>query len=132
MPPTPTRASLPPQDPDIAAFVQELETVRAASPYTVRNYRHTLEECWAWYQQQHQPQNVTPHSPWTRLQRDDFRGYLRHLGRRGLSRAAIQLRFCALRTFYKFLIRRGTIQSSPIRDLTMPRREKRLPRFLSV
>ena len=42
-----------------------------------------------------------------KLQRDDFRSYLRYLGRNNLSRAATSLRFSALRTFYKFLIRHG-------------------------
>ena len=44
---------------------------------------------------------------WEKLQRDDFRSFLRFLGRNNLSRAATQLRFSALRTFYKFLIRHG-------------------------
>ena len=65
------------------------------------------------------------------MQRDDFRAYLRHLGRHQLSRAATQLRFSALRTFYKFLVRRGLVESSPIRNLALPKLEKRLPRFLT-
>ena len=73
------------------------------------------------------------HAPeWTKLQRDDFRAYLRFLGRNNLSRAAIQLRFSALRSFYKFLIRRGTVEVSPIRNISLPKLEKRLPRFLTV
>jgi integrase/recombinase XerC len=66
------------------------------------------------------------------LQRDDFRAYLRSLGRNNLSRAAIQLRFSALRTFYKFLVRRGVVESSPIKNLSLPKLEKRLPRFLTM
>ena len=66
------------------------------------------------------------------MQRDDFRGYLRFLGRGNLSRAAIQLRFCALRSFYKFLIRRGHVESMPIKNISMPKLEKRLPQFLTV
>jgi integrase/recombinase XerC len=49
-----------------------------------------------------------------------------------LSRAAVQLRFSALRTFYKFLTRHGVVEHSPIKNLTMPKREKRLPRFLTI
>src|SRR5207247_2320536 len=67
-----------------------------------------------------------------KLHRDDFRAYLRFLGRNHLSRAAIQLRFSALRSFYKFLIRRGAAAQSPIKDLALPKPEKRLPRFLTV
>jgi integrase/recombinase XerC len=66
------------------------------------------------------------------LQRDDFRAYLRFLGRGKLGRAAIQLRFSGLRTFYKFLIRRGEVESSPIKNISIPRLEKRLPKFLTA
>lgn len=48
-----------------------------------------------------------------------------------MGRAAIQLRFSALRTFYKFLIRRGAVETSPIKNLQMPKMGKRLPRFLT-
>ncbi len=68
---------------------------------------------------------------WEKMQRDDFRGYLRFLGRQNLGRAAVQLRFCALRTFYKFLIRHGAVSASPIKDLAMPKLGKRLPKFLT-
>src|SRR5262249_38484004 len=69
--------------------------------------------------------------PWRALQRDDFRAYLRYLGRHQLSRAAIRLRFSALRTFYKFLARAGEVEHSPIKNLSLPKPEKRLPRFLT-
>src|SRR2546426_57041 len=46
-----------------------------------------------------------PSVNWQSLERDDFRAYLRYLGRNQRSRAAIQLRFSALRSFYKFLVR---------------------------
>ena len=68
---------------------------------------------------------------WEKLQRDDFRGFVRFLGRNNLSRAAVQLRFSALRTFYKFLIRHGAAESSPIKNLSLPKPEKRLPKFLT-
>ena len=70
--------------------------------------------------------------PWDKLGRDDFRGYLRYLGRRNLARAATHLRFSALRTFYKFLIRHGGATSSPIKDLPLPKIGKRLPKFLTA
>ena len=68
---------------------------------------------------------------WEKLQRDDFRGFVRFLGRNNLSRAATQLRFSALRTFYKFLIRHGVAENSPIKNLSLPKPEKRLPKFLT-
>jgi site-specific recombinase XerD len=68
---------------------------------------------------------------WEKLQRDDFRAYLRFLGRNHLSRAATALRFSALRTFYKFLMRHGAVAALPIKNLSLPKVEKRLPKFLT-
>ena len=68
-----------------------------------------MEFC-AWHQTERKTAPV-----WDKLERDDFRAYVRFLGRHKLGRAAIQLRFSALRTFYRFLIRRGTVASLLIR-----------------
>ena len=110
----------------VAAFHQHLATDRGASAYTQRNYLQALDEFCNWYNGE---RKQTP--DWQRLQRDDFRAYLRFLGRRELGRAAIQLRFCALRTFYRFLIRRGIVAVSPIKNLSLPKIRRRLPKFLT-
>ncbi|MFM2294576.1 MAG: Tyrosine recombinase XerC [Verrucomicrobiota bacterium] len=115
------------RDARIAEFFTHLATDRGASEYTQRNYRQCLGEFWAW----HQRERSSP-PPWTTLQRDDFRTYLRWLGRNQLSRAATQLRFSALRTFYKFLVRRGVVEASPIKNIALPKLAKRLPQFLTV
>ena len=111
----------------IDRFAQHLTTDRGASAYTVRNYTQTLGEFHSWHLKERQQPPA-----WASLQRDDFRAYLRSLGRNNLSRAAIQLRVSALRTFYKFLVRRGVVESSPIKNLSLPKLEKRLPRFLTM
>lgn len=111
----------------IDRFAQHLTADRGSSAYTVRNYTQTLGEFHKWHQTERQQPPA-----WASLQRDDFRAYLRSLGRSKLSRAAIQLRFSALRTFYKFLVRRGVMESSPVKNLSLPKLEKRLPRFLTM
>ena len=122
----------PPSKPPLAdrwakEFLAHLATDRGASIYTQRNYRQAVTEFFHWHQEDRQQPPA-----WDRLQRDDFRSYLRFLGRGTLSRAAIQLRFSALRSFYKFLIRHGAVNVSPIKNLALPKLEKRLPKFLTV
>ena len=107
-------------------FLAHLATDRGASVYTQRNYLQALTEFLRWH---HQQRAALP--AWEKLERDDFRGFVRFLGRNRLSRAAMQLRFSALRTFYQFLIRRGAAQASPIKNLSLPKRERRLPKFLT-
>lgn len=112
----------------IESFLEHLTIERAASQYTLRNYRHALFEFHRW----HRDGRQTP-PPWPKLTRDDFRSYLRHLGRKEkCSRAAIQLRFSALRSFYKFLARRGKIEASPIKNISLPKQSRRLPQFLTI
>jgi integrase/recombinase XerC len=110
----------------IRKFLAHLATDRGASVCTQRNYRQALNEFCSWHQEERQSLPV-----WDKLQRDDFRNYLRFLGRQNLGRAAIQLRFSSLRTFYKFLIRHGVVELSPIKNLSLPKLERRLPKFLT-
>lgn len=117
----------PELDPACVEFLEHLGGQRAASPYTIRNYTQALREFTAWHCRDRQ----SP-PPWTSLERDDFRAYLRVLGRDNHGRAGIQLRFSALRSFYKFLIARGKVPTTPIKNLAMPKLPKRLPRFSSV
>jgi integrase/recombinase XerC len=108
-------------------FLTHLAADKGASEYTQRNYRQALEEFTGWHQKE---RGGAPN--WTKLQRDDFRGYLRYLGREHYARAAIRLRFSALRSFYKFLIRRGLAMEMPLKNILLPKLERRLPKFLTV
>ena len=117
---------MPADDKWVKKFLQHLATDRGASVYTQRNYRQAVLEFHGWHQEERQQPPV-----WETLQRDDFRSYLRFLGRHELGRAAIQLRFSALRTFYRFLVRQGALAASPIRNLALPKLGKRLPKFLT-
>lgn len=127
MKPEPGRSHTEIRDKWVHKFLTHLATDRGASVYTQRNYRQALEEFLRWHGEER------PQPPaWEKMERDDFRNYLRYLGRHNLSRAATQLRFSALRTFYKFLMRHGAVKMLPIKNLSLPKLEKRLPKFLTV
>src|ERR1039457_2319841 len=123
---TPEKPTTEVRDKWIQKFLAHLATDRGASVYTQRNYLQALTEFARW----HMDERKSP-AAWEQLQRDDFRSFVRFLGRNHLSRAATQLRFSALRTFYKFLMRHGVVESLPIKNLSLPKLEKRLPKFLT-
>jgi integrase/recombinase XerC len=114
-------------DAAIENFLRHLRTDKGASIYTQRNYRQALTQFFIWFKSERKSE-----PKWADLKRDDFREFVRFLGRNNLSRAAIQLRFSALRSFYKFLIRNGEATASPIKNLSLPKPEKRLPKFLTI
>jgi integrase/recombinase XerC len=122
----------------IRKFLAHLATDRGASVYTQRNYRDALNEFVRWHREERGQSAFADKSAparqgpaWEKLQRDDFRSYLRFLGRNYLGRAATQLRFSALRTFYKFLIRHGVVGASPVKNLALPKPARRLPKYLT-
>lgn len=113
-------------DPWVRSFLHYLAADGGASAYTQRNYAQALVEFQKWYADTRQNPPA-----WGTLQRDDFRAYLRHLGRNQLGRASIQLRFSALRSFYRFLVRRGLVTVTPIKNVALPKLPQRLPQFLT-
>ena len=113
-------------DPVAESFFQHLRS-KGSSEYTERNYRQALGDYARSSKERH---GAWP--DWSEQNRDHFRDYLRSLGRNQLSRAGIRLRFSALRSFYKFLVREGVVPASPIRNISLPKLEKRVPKFLTV
>jgi integrase/recombinase XerC len=123
----PASSAPPAEDPWVKKFLQHLATDRGASAYTQRNYQQALHDFRRWHEaERHQP------PVWDKLERDDFRGYVRFLGRQNLGRASVQLRFSALRTFYKFLVRHGAVSATPVKNIALPKLGRRLPRHLTV
>jgi site-specific recombinase XerD len=62
----------------------------------------------------------------------DVRAFMATLQVRGLARSTLARRAAAVRSFYKFLLQQGTKSSNPMRALRSPRREQKLPGFLTV
>lgn len=103
-------------------FLAYLGEEKGMSPLTVRNYRQTLAEVG----------RMMGERGWAELGTADFRRYLHDLAvKRGLGGASIRMRFAALRSFFKFLARRGLRLDNPVSGLKLPKKEKRLPQFLT-
>ena len=61
-----------------------------------------------------------------------IREFLVVLHNKNYSRATTARKLATLRSFYKFLVRRGYLQSSPVAVIRTPKQEKRLPKFLEA
>jgi site-specific recombinase XerD len=106
----------------VLLFLRHLETAKGYSARTLRNYDQTLRELSSWL----------AGKSWRYLSAADFRNYLYRVSvQQRLSPASVRLRFSALRSFYKFLMRVGQVQENPLRELKLPSRQKRLPMFLN-
>ncbi|MCK4886126.1 MAG: site-specific integrase, partial [Planctomycetes bacterium] len=61
---------------------------------------------------------------------DDARAYMASLNEKQYSKSTIARKLATLRSFYKFLVKRGQIDSNPVEVIRTPKQEKKLPRFL--
>jgi integrase/recombinase XerC len=108
------------RDPLAEDFLRYLAVERNASPRTLKAYRQALEAFRA--------QSKTP---WKKCTADDFRDYLFELMKRGQARSYVRLQFSALRTFYGFLVGRKKLMRDPVRELQLPKIDKKLPLVLT-
>ena len=109
-------------DPLSEEFLDYLGDGKNYSPQTLRSYRQALAQFHAF----------RPTLDWREATADDFRAYLFDMMKRDRSRATIRLSFAALRSFYNHLTDRNLIPSNPLKLVSLPKMEKKLPQFLTV
>ncbi len=64
------------------------------------------------------------------VETNDDRAYLDFMNEKHYSKASIDRRFAALRSFYKFLVKKNQLSSNPVIEVKIPKPERKLPRFL--
>src|SRR2546430_5315447 len=108
------------KDPLTEEFLRYLTNERNASPRTLKAYRQALTAFRA--------ENQTP---WKKCRGDDLRNYLFAVAKRGQARSYVRLQFSALRSFYQFLAARKGLRANPVREVQLPKLEKKLPLVLT-
>lgn len=109
----------------MAAFLQYLAAERGASPHTIRSYRADLHDCVGFLERRGLGTLVDADA---RV----VRGYLADLHDRGLARTSIARRLATLRSFFRFLMRRGRVRVNPAREVRTPSLPGRLPAHLPI
>jgi integrase/recombinase XerC len=61
---------------------------------------------------------------------NSVRAYLADLNERQYSKSTVARKLATLRSFYKFLLKRGSVSSNPVTAIRTPKQDKKLPRFL--
>ena len=107
----------------IADFLKHLDVSRAASKHTLRAYENDLEQLQKYLADQNVPLEKATHL--------HLRGFL---GVQAATHSATTRarRLAAIKSFYKFLVRRKVIELSPARRVKAPKLPQRLPRAVPV
>lgn len=110
----------------IARFLRYLAVERNASPLTIKSYREDLEgltDFLGGADSAPDPDQLTP----VRL-----REYVSALHDAGYAPTSISRRLASLRSFYRFAQREGLVSTNPAKPLRNPRKERKLPHFLTT
>ena len=107
----------------LAAYLKYLTLEKDASPHTLRSYRSDLREFQAF---------VGPDTPLGEVDGRAVRAYLAHLCARGLDGASVARKLAALRSWFRFLVRRGRLARNVARDVRAPRLGRKLVSFLPI
>ncbi|MCL2388748.1 MAG: tyrosine recombinase XerC [Elusimicrobia bacterium] len=105
----------------INRFCAYLEAERNYSPNTVSAYLKDTES-FAFFIKDCDFKDVT---------RDSIRNYITHLKDSGLSKASVARKFAVVRALYKFLIINNIVSENPLRVMSYPKTEKKVPVFLT-
>ena len=106
----------------LADFISWLEVEKGYSPHTIANYQRDVLEFFA---------SVSVDLPVARLGASHVRGWVYGLNGRNKA-SSVAREISALRTFFRFLIRRGRLLNDPTAALAMPKQGRHMPTFLSV
>lgn len=108
------------------AFLNWLESERRSAPRTVESYRRTLDELEAYLVTEGYPADAS------RLRKEHLRAFLSRLWGSANGPSTLGRKVATIRSFFRFLLRRGFIERNPAATLRAPKIARGLPRFLSV
>jgi integrase/recombinase XerC len=112
-------------DAAVGSFLEYQGVERGASPHTLRSYAADLSEFSRFLAEEKV-------AGWASADTRVVRAFAARLHRRGLAKASIARKLAAVRSCFRFLARRGVLDTNPARPVRSPRLGRRLPSFLPV
>lgn len=110
----------------IDRFLRFLRVEKNASDLTIKSYREDL-----WLLRDYLHETVGSDIQLDRIQPTDLREYVSVLHEAGYAKSSVSRRLASLRSFFRFAQREGYCDSNPAKPLRNPRRERKLPHFLT-
>lgn len=106
-------------------FIDYLRYEKNMSPETIRAYQKDLAQFIKY---------ISPDAPFEpkNVYNTSIRQYLTHLSEQSYEKTTIVRKLATIRSFFKFLIRKGYVDHNPIADIKTPKVDKRLPDFLDM
>ncbi|MBW1918162.1 MAG: tyrosine recombinase XerC [Deltaproteobacteria bacterium] len=106
-------------------FIRYLKIERHLSPHTIRNYQSDLKQFLEFLEGRQPPRTLAT------LNYQDLRAFLAYRHRLN-QKVSVARKLAALRTFCKYLVRRGCLSQNLAALAPGPKLDRHLPRFLTI
>lgn len=110
---------------EIDNFLNYLAQEKRLSEHTVVNYQRDLKQFTTFCLE-------LELTDWTDIKASDIRRFVVFLNKQKLANKSIQRMLSTVRSFYRYLMREGLVNSNPAQSVQAPKVEKRLPATLDV
>lgn len=108
----------------IERFLDYLKLERNYSRLTVLKY----ESCLRLFEEYFK--NLNTELEWESVDADVIRDWMESMMDSGLTAATVNGRLSAVRSFYRFALKKGLVENDPAHMITGPKKEKPLPKFI--
>ena len=108
----------------IERFLDYLKLERNYSRLTVLKY----ESCLRLFEEYFK--NLNTELEWESVDADVIRDWMESMMDSGLTAATVNGRLSAVRSFYRFALKKGLVENDPAHTITGPKKEKPLPKFI--
>ena len=108
----------------IEDFIDYLQYERNYSRKTTEEYKADLEAFERFYEA------IDSDLNWAEMPADIVRQWVVEMMDKGNAATSVRRRLSSLRSFYKFLLRRGLVSKDPVHNMPGPKVEKKLPAFV--
>lgn len=105
-------------------FLDYLKLERNYSPATVKHYRNDLKEFERFFQ------GLDQQLSWESVDSDIVRRWMEYMMDKGNAASSVNRRLSALRSFYRYALRRNLVVKDPVHGIQGPKRKRPLPQFL--
>ena len=105
-------------------FLDYLRLERNYSPATVKHYRDDLKEFERFFQ------GLDQQLSWESVDSDIVRRWMEYMMDKGNAASSVNRRLSALRSFYRYALRRNLVVKDPVHGIQGPKRKRPLPQFL--
>lgn len=113
-------------DSAVSEFINFVKIERDYSHHSITAYAKDLSELLIYADTEKYPDDIKS------IDFFALRGFVASLYDRSLSKASIERKISSIKSFFKFLYRKGILEENPARMLKFPKKEKKLPTVFNI